>query len=152
VSKEKNIPVSKQEFPGTEREMPEPKPVREELPDSDGSTKYRAANKLEGKRALITGGDSGIGAATAVLFAKEGAISTIIYLAEEQKDAEDTKRQVEALGGKCHLFTADLSTKEGCLKAIDFSLEKMGGIDILFNNAACKFFLHEYCAGSKCLL
>lgn len=120
--------------------MPDPKPTREELPDAGGtSTTYKAADKLHGKRALITGGDSGIGAATAVLFAKEGAVSTIVYLPEEEKDAQDTKKQVESLGGTCHLFATDLAKRENCQKAIDFSLEKMGGIDILFNNAACTF-------------
>lgn len=119
--------------------MPEPTPVREELPDAGGtSTTYKAANKLQGKRALITGGDSGIGAATAVLFAKEGAISTIVYLPEEEQDAQNTKKQVEALGGTCYLFATDLVKKENCQDAVNFSMEKMGGIDILFNNAACK--------------
>lgn len=119
--------------------MPSPKPTREELPDAGGTaTTYKAANKLKGKRALITGGDSGIGAATAVLFAKEGAISTIVHLPEEEQDAQDTKRQVEASGGTCHLFAADLVNKENCQRAIDFALQNMKGIDILFNNAACK--------------
>lgn len=119
--------------------MPDPKPVREELPDAGGTTKtYKAANKLKGKRALITGGDSGIGAATAVLFAKEGAISTIVYLPDEEQDAQDTKKQIEELGGTCHLFSTDLVEKENCQKAVDFALEKMNGIDILFNNAACQ--------------
>lgn len=123
--------------------MPKPTPVREELPDADGKrTTYKAANKLQGKRALITGGDSGIGAATAVLFAKEGAILTIVYLPEEEQDAQDTKKQVEALGGTCYLFATDLVEKENCQEAVDFALKKMGGIDILFNNAACKLL---YC-------
>lgn len=122
-----------------DKDMPDPKPVRDELPDADGRTEtYKAANKLVGKRALITGGDSGIGAATAVLFAKEGAIVTIVYLPEEEQDAQDTKKQVEALGKDCHLFATDLVKKENCQDAVNFALEKMGGIDILFNNAACK--------------
>ncbi|KAK0763233.1 hypothetical protein N5P37_004219 [Trichoderma harzianum] len=132
------------EFPGKDRDMPDPKPTREELPDAGGtSTTYKAADKLHGKRALITGGDSGIGAATAVLFAKEGAVSTIVYLPEEEKDAQDTKKQVESLGGTCHLFATDLAKRENCQKAIDFSLEKMGGIDILFNNAAYQMMVED---------
>lgn len=124
---------------GRDRDMPHPKPVREELPDAGGtSTTYKAANKLQGKRALITGGDSGIGAATAVLFAKEGAISTIAYLPDEEQDAQDTKKQVEDLGGTCYLFPTDLVEKANCQKAVDFALGKMNGIDILFNNAACR--------------
>ncbi|KAH8128482.1 hypothetical protein FP744_10008632 [Trichoderma asperellum] len=141
---EKNIPVSNQEFPGKDKDMPEPTPVREELPDAGGtSTTYKAANKLQGKRALITGGDSGIGAATAVLFAKEGAISTIVYLPEEEQDAQNTKKQVEALGGTCYLFATDLVKKENCQDAVNFSMEKMGGIDILFNNAAYQMMVED---------
>ncbi|RFU78904.1 3-oxoacyl-acyl-carrier- reductase [Trichoderma arundinaceum] len=124
--------------------MPDPKPTREELPDADGTiTKYKAANKLRGKRALITGGDSGIGAATAVLFAKEGAVSTIAYLPEEEQDAQDTKQQVEALGGTCYLFATDLVNKENCQEVVNFALEKMGGIDILFNNAAYQMMVED---------
>jgi NAD(P)-dependent dehydrogenase (short-subunit alcohol dehydrogenase family) len=130
-----------------DKDMPEPRPVRDELPEGDGSsTIYKAADKLIGKRALITGGDSGIGAATAVLFAKEGAIVTIVYLPEEEQDAQDTKKQVEAIGRSCYLFATDLVKKENCQDAVDFALEKMGGIDILFNNAACKLpHLDEGC-------
>lgn len=121
--------------------MPYPKPVREELPDAGGTTKTcKAADKLQGKRALITSGDSGIGAATAVLFAKEGATSTIVYLPDEEHDAQDTKKQVEALGGTCYLFSTDLVDKVNCQKAVDFAMEKMNGIDILFNNTACQLY------------
>lgn len=127
--------------------MPEPKPVRDELPHAgETSTSYKAANKLQAKKTLITGGDSGIGAATAVLFAKEGATSTIAYLPDEEQDAQDTKKQVEALGGTCYLFPTDLVEKENCQKAIEFAMEKMHGIDILFNNAACR--LSSYLASN----
>lgn len=120
--------------------MPNPKPLREELPERGGEkVAYKAANKLQGKRALITGGDSGIGAATAVLFAKEGAVSTIAYLPEEERDAQDTKKQVEKLGGTCYLIAADLVKRENCQKVVDFAVEKMKGIDIVFNNAACAY-------------
>lgn len=120
--------------------MPNPKPTRDQLPDAGGNaTTYRAADKLKGKRAIITGGDSGIGAATAVLFAREGATSCIAYLPEEEKDAQDTKKQVEALHGACHLIALDLVKKDNCKKVVEFALEKMGGIDILFNNAACTY-------------
>ncbi|EGR50083.1 uncharacterized protein TRIREDRAFT_3055 [Trichoderma reesei QM6a] len=124
--------------------MPNPKPTRDELPEAGGtSVTYKAANKLEGKRALITGGDSGIGAATAVLFAKEGAVITTVYLPDEEQDAQDTKKQVEEAGGKCYLFAADLVKKENCQAAVDFALEKMGGIDILFNNAAYQMMVED---------
>ncbi|KAG6017231.1 hypothetical protein E4U54_007927 [Claviceps lovelessii] len=141
---EKDIPISKQSFPGTDRDMPEPKPVRDELPDSRGeSLPYLAANKLKGKRALITGGDSGIGAATAVLFAKEGAVVTIAHLAEEEGDAKDTQKQVEKNGGTCHVVSADLVKRENCQNVVDFAVEKMGGIDILFNNAAYQMMVED---------
>lgn len=137
---EKDIPISKQSFPGKDHEMPDPEPTRDQLPDAaNGATTYHAANKLKGKRAIITGGDSGIGAATAVLFAREGATSCIAYLPDEEKDAQDTQKQVEHLGGVCHLIALDLVKKENCKKVVEFALAKMGGIDILFNNAACKY-------------
>ena len=118
--------------------MPDPKPTFTELPEAGGTkTTYKAAGKLSGKKALITGGDSGIGAATARLFAMEGADSTIVYLPEEEKDAQKTKESVEEQGRKCHLIARDLTQKENCREAVDFAVEKMGGIDILFNNAAC---------------
>lgn len=136
---EEDIPVSHQDFPGKDHDMPDPKPVREEIPEAGGGQKtYVPAGKLKGKKAVITGGDSGIGAATAVLFAKEGADSVIAYLPEEEKDAQDTKKEVEKEGAKCHLISLDLSKRENCRKLVDFSMEKMGAIDILFNNAACK--------------
>ena len=119
--------------------MPNPKPVFELVPAADGSkVTYKAAGKLKGKKAIITGGDSGIGAATAVLFAHEGADSTIAYLPEEEKDAQGTKARVEELGQRCHLIALDLAGKENCKKLVDFAVEKMGAIDILFNNAACR--------------
>lgn len=136
---EKDIPISKQDFPGKDHDMPEPQPTRDQLPDGRGRPEtYHAANKLKGKRAIITGGDSGIGAAAAVLFAREGATSTIAYLPEEETDAQNTKSQVEELGGICHLVALDLVKKENCRRVVEFALAKMGGIDILFNNAACK--------------
>lgn len=119
--------------------MPNPKPTFEEIPEAGGqSTTYKAAGKLSGKRALITGGDSGIGAASAILFAREGADSVIAYLPEEEKDAQGTKKRVEEIGQKCHLIARDLTKKENCKQVVDFAIEKMGGIDILFNNHACK--------------
>jgi NAD(P)-dependent dehydrogenase (short-subunit alcohol dehydrogenase family) len=126
--------------------MPDPKPTRDELPDphaEGGRMTYLAAGKLKGKKALITGGDSGIGAATALLFAKEGADSTIAYLPEEEKDAQETKAQVEKEGAKCHLIAVDLTKQENCQKIVDFAIEKMGAIDILFNNAAYQMMVED---------
>lgn len=140
--------MTDQSFPGTTDKMPDPKPTYDKIPDEIGGheTTYKAAGKLKGRKALITGGDSGIGAATAVLFAREGADSTIVYLPEEEKDAQDTKKRVEELGAKCYLFSTDLTVRENCKKAVDFAIEKMGDIHILFNNAACE--LTRRCCGT----
>ncbi|KAF3016748.1 hypothetical protein E8E14_004762 [Neopestalotiopsis sp. 37M] len=125
-----------QSFPGKEQKLPV-EAIYDQLPDYNGGFQdYKAAGKLEGKKALITGGDSGIGRATALLFAMEGADSTIAYLPDEQKDAEETKKLVEQRGGKCHLFTTDLTSQKNCEQLVSEALHAMGGIDILFNNAA----------------
>lgn len=120
--------------------MPDPQPTHEELPEDGGreSKTYQAAGKLRGKRALITGGDSGIGSATAILFAREGADCTITYLPEEEEDAQSTRKRVEDLGQVCHLISRDLVDRQACREVVDFAVDKMGGIDILFNNAACR--------------
>lgn len=123
--------------PGLQTDMKGPEPSNKQLPTEDGGYQtYKAARKLEGKKAVITGGDSGIGRAIAILYAMEGAESLIAYLPNEQSDAEDTKKQVENHGGKCHLYAADLREKENCQKVIDEAVSKMGGINILVNNAA----------------
>jgi len=143
-NEERNIPISKQEFPGKDHDMPNPKPKFEEIPEAGGThTTYKAAGKLQGKKALITGGDSGIGASTALLFAREGADSTIAYLPDEEKDAQGTRKRVEELGAKCHLIPTDLTERENCQKVVDFAIEKMGGIDILFNNAAYQMMVED---------
>ncbi|KAI8691017.1 hypothetical protein NCS56_00093300 [Fusarium sp. Ph1] len=142
---EKDIPVSHQDFPGKDHDMPDPQPVRDTLPEAGGNVRtYKGSGKLQGKRAVITGGDSGIGAASAVLFGREGASDIVIaYLPEEEKDAQDTKQQVEKEGAKVHLISLDLSKRENCQKLVDFAVEKMKGIDILFNNAAYQMMVED---------
>lgn len=131
------VPIQHQEKPGLQAEMENPKPVSTHLPTEDyGYQTYKAAGKLEGKRAIITGGDSGIGRAIAILFAMEGASSLIVYLPEEEKDAQETKRRVQEAGRECHCLAIDIRKKENCRKVVDAALERMGGIDILVNNAA----------------
>lgn len=112
--------------PGKEIKMA-PKPVSQPKQDDQG--------KLIGKCALITGGDSGIGKAVALLFAKEGADIAIAYL-NEQEDAEQTKAEVEEYGRKCFLFPGDLGKENNCKKLVDSAAKKLGKIDILVNNAA----------------
>lgn len=116
--------------------MKGPDPASKELPTEDGGYQiYKAAGKLEGKKALITGGDSGIGRAIAILYAMEGAESLINYLPEEETDAQDTKKEVEKYGGKIHLYPADITKQENCKKLVDEAVERMGTINILVNNA-----------------
>lgn len=130
------VPITHQDVPGHQKDLPI-EPVDTKLPTADGGfQKYKAAGKLKGKKALITGGDSGIGRATAILFAMEGCDSTIAYLPEEEKDAQDTKKVVEEHGGKCYTIAADLRELENCKKVANFACEQMGKVNILFNNAA----------------
>lgn len=97
---------------------------------------YRPAGKLEGKCALITGGDSGIGRAVAVMYAREGADVAISYLPEEQDDAEETRAVIEAEGRRCLLLPADLVTVDACNDIVQRTVEELGGLDILVPNAA----------------
>ncbi|WP_280456481.1 SDR family oxidoreductase [Nocardia carnea] len=100
------------------------------------SDRYRAAGKLRDKVALITGGDSGIGRAVAVLYAREGADVAIGYLPEEQPDAEETRRAVEAEGRSCLLLPGDLAEKAFCYDIVEQTVRELGGLNILVNNAA----------------
>jgi NAD(P)-dependent dehydrogenase (short-subunit alcohol dehydrogenase family) len=96
---------------------------------------WKGSDKLAGKVALITGGDSGIGRAVAVLFAREGADVAIVYLSEHQ-DAETTKAAVEAEGRKAIVISGDVSERAFCEKAVARAVKELGGLDILVNNAA----------------
>ncbi|KAK5018458.1 hypothetical protein LTR39_000971, partial [Cryomyces antarcticus] len=138
------IPVSDQKPPGLQSEMKGPEPQSENIPTEDGGFQiYKAAGKLEGKKAVITGGDSGIGRAIAILFAMEGADSFIAYLEEEESDAQETKRKVEEHGRKCHLFATDVKKKENCKAIVDKAMEAMGAINILVNNAAYQMMVED---------
>ena len=99
---------------------------------------YRPAGKLIGKVAIITGGDSGIGRAVAVGFAKEGATIVIAYY-NEDKDAEETKNFIERLGGTCILLSGDIKDTEFCDKIVEETLNNFGRIDILVNNAGVQY-------------
>jgi NAD(P)-dependent dehydrogenase (short-subunit alcohol dehydrogenase family) len=97
--------------------------------------RYRGSGKLKGRAALITGGDSGIGRAAAVLFAREGADIAISYLNEE-KDARETKRLVEREGRECLLFAGDIGQEEFCKQVVEATAKSFRRFDILVNNAA----------------
>lgn len=126
--KEQTLPPQTQDQrPGIESEMT-PAPVAED-------PHYKAAGKLEGKAAIITGGDSGIGRAVAIAFAKEGADVAIAYLCEEE-DARETQKQVEAEGRKCLLFPGDLGDESHCREVVEQSVAQLGRLDILINNAS----------------
>ena len=123
--------------PSNQSDMKGPDPANKQIPTEDGGYQtYKAAGKLKGKKAVITGGDSGIGRAIAILYAMEGADSIIAYLPEEQKDAEETRTEVEKYEQKCYLFPTDLTKMENCKKLVEEAMSKMGAINILVNNAA----------------
>ncbi|MGI8668298.1 MAG: SDR family oxidoreductase [Aridibacter sp.] len=122
------MPKQSQKRPGIEAQM---KPQPEFL-----APEYKGSEKLKDKVALITGGDSGIGRSVAVLFAREGADVAIVYLKAEQKDAEETARQIENEGGKSLLIPGDVKDSKFCKKAIKKTVKELGQLDILVNNAA----------------
>lgn len=122
------FPVQHQSQPGLEANL-RPAP-RWHAP------RYRAAGKLENKVALITGGDSGIGRAVAFLYAREGADVAIVYLPAEQKDAEVTQRSIEAVGRRCLLLAADLTSLKACNEVVKKTVGTFGRLDILVSNAA----------------
>ncbi|MCG9970501.1 SDR family oxidoreductase [Christiangramia crocea] len=130
MSKVKNVPDQDQEQPGDEYKMhPEPEIIRND---------YRGSDKLKGRTALITGGDSGIGRSAAVHFAREGADVAIVYL-EEKEDALETKKLVEKEGRKCLIIAGDLKEEAFCREAVQKVISEFGKLDILVNNAAMQF-------------
>lgn len=122
------MPAQHQAKPGIESKM-RPRPEYE-------APLYHGSGKLRDRVALITGGDSGIGRAVAVLFAREGADVAIVYLDEEQSDAEETRGAVEAEGRKCLLIPGDVRDAEFCRGAVESTVEEFGQLDLLVNNAA----------------
>jgi len=122
------LPAQTQPKPGLDSEM-DPKPKYQ-------APLYKGAGKLKGKVALITGGDSGIGRAVSVLFAREGADVAIVYLPEEQSDAEETRAAVEAEGRKCELIPGDVKQSKFCADAVERTVKAFGRLDVLVNNAA----------------
>ncbi|PWU01067.1 MAG: short-chain dehydrogenase [Terriglobia bacterium] len=105
---------------------------------------YRGSGKLQDKVALITGGDSGIGRAVAILFAREGANVSIVYLKDEEADAEITKKGIEAEGRKSLLIAGDVSKEKFCTKAVERTVREFGHLDILVNNAAFQVHTSQF--------
>jgi len=122
-----NPPQHQDQQPGIEAEMT-PRPAFE-------GNNYKPAGKLAGKKAIISGGDSGIGRAVAVAFAKEGADVAILYLNEEQ-DAQETKQAVEQLGRQCLAIGGDIGEEHFCKSAVKQVIDAWGQLDIVVNNAA----------------
>ena len=120
-----------QEWPGLDSRM-SPRP-------NHAGADYKPAAKLTGKRALITGGDSGIGRAVAVLFAREGADVAIVHTPQEQSDADEVVAELEALGRKCVSIPGDVGDAAFCLSAVDRTVQELGGLDVLVNNASVMF-------------
>ena len=120
-------PEQQQEPPGYTKAM-KPRP-------DHGEQSYKGSGRLKGKRAVITGGDSGIGRAVAIAYAREGADILISYL-EEEEDAKDTAKLVEEAGRKAILVAGDVQDPKHCRAIIDKAVSDLGGIDILVNNAA----------------
>jgi len=127
MADKQTTPPQKQSLPGSEQQM-DPKPVV----DNPG---YKPSGLLQGKVAFITGADSGIGKAVAVLFAKEGAKVAVLYL-DEDEDAAETRSLVEQYGGEALLIPGDIGQEDFCRKAVRQAVSAFGKIDILVNNAA----------------
>jgi hypothetical protein len=121
-------PKQAQKKPGIEAEI-EPRPKY-------AGEAYKPAGKLEDKVALITGGDSGIGRSVAVLYSREGADVAIVYLPQEERDAQETREAVEAEGRRCILIPGDVTEPEFCRQAVEKTVKELGKLDILVNNAA----------------
>src|SRR2546423_13117244 len=129
MPKEKKIlpPQHQDRQPGREHKM-RPRPKAED-------EKHRGSGKLRNKVALVTGGDSGIGRAVAIAYAKEGANVSVVYL-EEHKDAKETQRLVEEHGRRCILIPGDVGREKFCRKVVEETVSRLGKLDVLVNNAA----------------
>jgi NAD(P)-dependent dehydrogenase (short-subunit alcohol dehydrogenase family) len=129
------LPAQHLNKPGEESEL--------ELAPMYDAPHYQGSDKLKGKVALVTGGDSGIGRAVAVLYAREGADVAVAYLSEHD-DAEDTKRAVEKEGRRCITISGDVADPEFCKEAVNRTVKELGALDILVNNAAFQEHVQDF--------
>ncbi|KAK4987363.1 hypothetical protein LTR50_004698 [Elasticomyces elasticus] len=127
----------------TEKAM-QPTSESTKLEGEGGFQEYKAAGKLKDLKALITGGDSGIGRSVAILYAREGADVSSVYLPDEQEDAEDTKKAIEKEGGSCLLIPGDLMGNDTCKSAVEQHVNKYGRIDVLVNNASKQLMCEDF--------
>ena len=130
-------------FPEQEQQPPGLTTAMTPVPDH-GEETWIGRGRLEGLRALITGGDSGIGRAVAIAFAREGADVAISYLAEEQSDAEDVAAWVEREQRTCVLLPGDIRDEETCRNVVDDAARQLGGLDVLVNNAGYQWARREH--------
>jgi len=121
-------------FPKQQQPMPGRTTDMQPVPDH-GERSYKGSGRLAGRRAIITGGDSGIGRAVAIAYAREGADIVISYL-DEEEDADETRRWVEQAGRKCILMAGDIQAPDHCRRIVETAVKQLGGVDILVNNAA----------------
>jgi NAD(P)-dependent dehydrogenase (short-subunit alcohol dehydrogenase family) len=131
-------PTSQHEQPDTEGEQLEHPGTTAAMGDEPdhGEQSYRGSGRLQDKKAIITGGDSGIGRAVAIAFAREGADVLLSYLPEEEEDAQETARLVKEAGRVAVTVPGDLREEEQCQQVVDRAVEEFGRIDVLINNAA----------------
>ncbi|MBB3344883.1 SDR family oxidoreductase [Luteimonas sp. RC10] len=122
-----NQPAQQQAVPGVERKL--------DPPADHGENSYRGSGRLQDKIAIITGGDSGIGRAVALAYAREGADVLVSYLSEDE-DAQETQRLVEAAGRRCELVPGDIADPAHCRAIVRKAVEAFGRVDVLVNNAA----------------
>jgi len=139
-------PRQQYEPPKTKPDPKQPEPGLDAIlkPKADhGESSYRGANRLAGRKALITGGDSGIGRAVAIAFAREGADVAICYLPSEEEDAKETIRQIKDAGQKAFSFPGDVTDENFCKTLVQQAADQLGGLDILVNNAGKQQFVEE---------
>jgi len=135
------------EQPAINKDQTQPEPGLdkhlEPLADHGEST-YEGAGRLKGRKALITGGDSGIGRAVAIAYAREGADVAISYLPTEETDAREVVKEIEAAGQRALAVPGDISNEDFCLELVDSVIEAFGSIDILVNNAGRQIFIDDF--------